>query len=130
MSLSRREVLAAPFALLATGAGYSHVKRSRTLPAGRWVTLATVPMPVRGWVGVTYQIPLHDAAKGTVARVRLVRLPAEDGTGDDSRLIGDDRWNIRNGHILRGFRGDLALRVKVTRRVTVPYTILKAVPIR
>ena len=106
---------------------YHHRTTTVTYPCREWVTLGSVPVPDRGQVTVSAQIPLE--ARSRHARVRFLRLPQRDGTGDlDVLMTGRGRWHVTHSHTVRAWGGRMAVQARVwdCRTWTSPYLVVKA----
>jgi hypothetical protein len=107
--------------------GYSKRSADRSYPCGEWVTLGSVRVPPTGVVTVLTQLPIE--ARSSHARVRFLRLPQRDGTGDlDVTMSGRGRWHVTHRHTVVGWPGRMAVQAKVygCERWVSPYLIVKA----
>ena len=114
---------------------YSHGKGLQRYQRGQWVTVRVVDVPARGLFHVTLQTPVatppstRPAQRPRWVRVRLMRLPARDGTGNLDVAVSPAvrRWHITHQHTLKGYQGSLAVQLYVPGRGQwhSPYRIVK-----
>ena len=108
--------------------GYHKRGADRSYACGEWVTMGSVRVPPTGVVTVLTQLPIE--ARSRHARIRFLRLPQRDGTGDlDVTMSGrGGRWHVTHRHTVTGYPGRMAVQAKVygCGRWVSPYLIVKS----
>jgi len=108
--------------------GYQHLKGTRDIPAGKWVTINTVPAIPEGTGLYVAQFAI-ETQEATLLRVRFNRN-GKDGTGDQTyRLATSTVWNTTHLHAVSGFAGNMHVEISVNNPVKARYRIAKSLKV-